>query len=102
MQEFSESATPGSYIADLIPPLSQLPAALQWWRSSAQKKYERQRDIWMKYWNTLLEQIAAGTAPDCFVKQFAEGDYKKQDISEAQAAFVAGSKYCNDLSKLVA
>jgi hypothetical protein len=46
----------------------------------------------MKYWNTLTSQMAAGNAPECFVKQFAEGDYKKQDISEAQAAFVAGSK----------
>ena len=93
MQEFSESAEPGAYIADLIIPLARLPFALQWWRPSAQKKYERQRDIWMKYWNTLAEQIGSGKAPECFVTQFALGDFKKQDISETQAAFVAGSKY---------
>ncbi|KAF2027348.1 putative O-methylsterigmatocystin oxidoreductase [Setomelanomma holmii] len=91
MQEFSESATPGAYIAELVPPLGKLPTALQWWRASAEKKYRRQRDIWMKYWNSLLQQVSAGTAPECFVKQFAEGDYRKQDISETQAAFVAGT-----------
>ncbi|KAH7093668.1 putative O-methylsterigmatocystin oxidoreductase [Paraphoma chrysanthemicola] len=91
MQEFSECAPPNGYLADLLPPLSRLPTALQWWRPSANRKYERQRNIWMKYWNTLTSQMAAGDAPECFVKQFAEGDYKKQDISEAQAAFVAGT-----------
>lgn len=101
MQEFSESAAPGAYIADLIPPLAQLPVALQWWRASAKRKYERQRDIWMKYWNTLKDDINAGKAPECFVKQFAEGDYKKQDISETQAAFVAGSRLSNCLVLLL-
>lgn len=94
MQEFSESATPGAYIADLIPPLARLPASFQWWRASAQKKYKRQEAIWIKYWSTLVDQIAKKTAPECFVKQFAERDYKKQEISETQAAFVAGSKKC--------
>lgn len=44
----------------------------------------------MKYWTTLKQQMAEQKAPDCFVKRFIETDYEKQDISETQAAFVAG------------
>ena len=92
MQEFSESATPGKYIADLFPPLAQLPIFMQWWRKSANQYMQRQANIWMKYWSRLKAQMAENKAPDCFVKQFMETDYKKQDISDIQAAFVAGSK----------
>jgi len=54
------------------------------------KCQQRQANIWMKYWTTLKQQMAEQKAPDCFVKQFIETDYEKQDISEIQAAFVAG------------
>ncbi|KAK9784135.1 putative O-methylsterigmatocystin oxidoreductase [Seiridium cardinale] len=91
MKEFSESASPGAYIAELIPWLANLPVYMQWWRGSALKLYTRQRDIWMKYWNTLQSQADAGRAPDCFGKQFRESDFQKQGISDEQAAFVAGT-----------
>ncbi len=38
-----------------------------------------------------MVQIDTKSAPECFVKQFAETDYKKENISEVQAAFVAGT-----------
>ncbi|KAF7535030.1 hypothetical protein G7054_g5716 [Neopestalotiopsis clavispora] len=91
MKEFSESAAPGQYIAELIPALARLPVWLQWWRASALQSYRRQRHIWMKYWSRLQEQIGQGCAPDCFGKQFTESDYQKQDIDDEQAAFVAGT-----------
>lgn len=47
----------------------------------------------MKYWMNLKHQVANKEAPDCFVKQFMETDYQKQDISEVQGAFVAGSEW---------
>lgn len=59
----------------------------------ALKYQDRQTRIWMKFWNTLKAQIAAKTAPDCFVKQFIETQFEKQGIDEVQAAYVAGSEY---------
>jgi len=44
----------------------------------------------MKYWKKLEGQIQDGTAPECFVKQFAESDYQDKGISEIQAAYLAG------------
>lgn len=94
MKEFSERTAPGAYLADTLPPISDIiPVPLQWWRKSALQSYQRQERIWLKYWNTLQLQMQEGKAPECFVKQWAETDYKKQGIDETQAAFVAGSKF---------
>src|SRR5271170_1913037 len=49
--------------------------------------------VWMKYWKKLEGQIQDGTAPECFVKQFAESDYQAKGISEIQAAYLAGCTF---------
>ena len=49
--------------------------------------------VWTKYWKKLEEQIHDGTAPECFVKQFAESDYQAKGISEIQAAYLAGCTF---------
>lgn len=92
MEDFSKAATPGAYLADAFPPLAKLPAALQWWRKSALAGYNRQAQIWLKYWNKLRAQMMEKTAPECFVKQFMEDLDAKNDIDEVTAAFVAGSE----------
>lgn len=91
MKEFSESVAPGAFLADMIPPLGRLPVFLQWWRKRALRYQQRQATIWMKYWTDLKAQIDQKNAPECFVKQFAETDYRAQGISELQCAFVAGT-----------
>ncbi|KPI39709.1 Fumitremorgin C synthase [Cyphellophora attinorum] len=92
MKEFSEHTAPGTYLADTIPPIADIiPRSLQWWRKSASLLYEHQLSLWMKYWKTLKQQIRQGSAPECFVRDFAATDYEDQGISEEQAAFVAGT-----------
>ncbi|KAH7355740.1 putative O-methylsterigmatocystin oxidoreductase [Pyrenochaeta sp. MPI-SDFR-AT-0127] len=91
MKEFSENARPGAFLADVYPPLVKLPIPLQWWRARALRYYRRQRDIWMKYWNTLETQIAQNVAPECFVRQWHDAGFEKQNVDNEQAAFVAGT-----------
>ncbi|KAL2839386.1 cytochrome P450 [Aspergillus pseudoustus] len=91
MQEFSEAAEPGKHIAEIFPALVKIPAWMQWWRKAARRSFNRQAAIWMKYWKRLRSQIDSNEAPECFVKQFIETDYEKNDISELQASFVAGT-----------
>lgn len=93
MKDFSEAAAPGAFIAELIPPLNDIiPIPLQWWRTRALSYQKRQTKIWVGYWDRLMGQIQQGRAPECFVKQFSETDYKTQGISDVQAAYVAGSR----------
>lgn len=93
MDDFTTAAAPGGYVADLLPALTGLPTWMQWWRPHAVRGYKKQLAVWMKHWNRLKDQMWEGKAPECFVKQFLETDFKKQDITEEQAAFVAGCKF---------
>jgi hypothetical protein len=54
--------------------------------------FKRQETLWMRLWSELKAKIEAEEAPDCFVKQFIETQYPKMDITELQAAFLAGCK----------
>jgi len=92
MNDFSIVAAPGAYIADTVPVLGKLPPSLHWWKSSILPLQQRQARLWMKFWNDLKAKMEKGKAPECFVKQLIESEYQKHDISELQAAFVAGCK----------
>ncbi|KAI8656120.1 hypothetical protein NCS55_01266500 [Fusarium keratoplasticum] len=91
LHDFSQAAQPGAYLADLIPPLGNLPWFLQWWRPSAIRAYKKQRDTWMGYWKRLQIALQENRAPECLVRQLVESDLKKQGISEVEAGFAAGS-----------
>ncbi|KAH6971061.1 cytochrome P450 [Ilyonectria sp. MPI-CAGE-AT-0026] len=91
LTEFSITAEPGAYIADLFPPLGRLPQWLQWWRPTATRAYNRHTAIFMKYWNTLKEKLEHGNAPECLVKQIMETGIEKQGVTEVEACWVAGS-----------
>lgn len=91
MEDFSNVAKPGTYLADTLPFLGNLPPSLQWWRKDVKPYFEKQASLWMSFWSTLKTQMETKKAPECFVKQFIESDYEKQGISELQAAFLAGS-----------
>ncbi|KAI0123381.1 cytochrome P450 [Xylariales sp. AK1849] len=91
LNDFSQAAQPGAFVADLFPPLARLPKILQWWRPSATAAYEKQKDVWMGYWNGLQTSVKDGIAPECLVKELVESDLAKQGISEVEAGFAAGS-----------
>jgi cytochrome P450 len=91
MNDFSTMAKPGTYLADTLPFLGNLPPRLQWWRKGVKPYFDKQANLWMSFWSTLKTQMETKQAPECFVKQFIESDYENQGISELQAAFLAGS-----------
>ncbi|CVK96639.1 related to O-methylsterigmatocystin oxidoreductase [Fusarium mangiferae] len=91
LEDFSQAAQPGAYVADMFPPLNKLPKGLQWWRASAEAAYERQKATWMRYWDRLQTHLKENRAPECLVKQLAESNLEKQGISEVEAGFAAGS-----------
>jgi hypothetical protein len=57
--------------------------------------------MWMKLFKELQSASAAGTAPECFVKQLVENNFEKHGIDEMQAAFVAGSR-CPSIALTIA
>lgn len=93
MQDFSEASAPGKYLAEAFPPLSKLPVWMQWWRKQAERCFQRQASIWMKYFSELQESIEQKEGPECFVKGLIESGYEKNGISDLEASFVAGSMF---------
>ncbi|KAJ2901599.1 hypothetical protein MKZ38_001619 [Zalerion maritima] len=91
MHDFSLAAAQGAYLADMFPPLSNIPKMLQWWRPRATAGFEKQKDTWMGYWDRLQTALKEDRAPDCLVKQLVETNLDTQGISEVEASFVAGS-----------
>ncbi|KAF9871484.1 hypothetical protein CkaCkLH20_11131 [Colletotrichum karsti] len=91
LKDFSEAAEPGAYLADLFPPLANIPSCFQWWRSGALQAYHRQKKTWMHYWDDLKSAVLEKRAPECFVKHFLETDFEKLGITDVQAGFAAGS-----------
>ena len=92
MKDFSEVSSPRRInVADGIPQLAEiLPVRLQWWRKSLEPFFNRQETLWMRLWSDLKTRMEADEAPDCFVKRFIETNYLKMEITELQAAFLAG------------
>lgn len=91
MNDFSNVATPGAYLADTIVLLGKLPRSLQWWRGPLKPLFDRQARLWMSFFTSLKTKVETKQAPECFVKQLIDSDYQAQGISEIQAAFLAGS-----------
>ncbi|KAF5695700.1 cytochrome P450 monooxygenase [Fusarium mundagurra] len=52
--------------------------------------FEYDREVYLKFYRDLVQQIQDGTAPDCFIRDFYEGGLEKSGISEEQAAYAAG------------
>ncbi|KAF1937890.1 cytochrome P450 76C3 [Clathrospora elynae] len=91
MNDFSTMGRPGTYLADTLPSLGNLPPCLQWWRKGVKSYYDKQANLWMSFWTSLKTQMETNQAPECFLKQIIESDYEQQGISELQVAFLAGS-----------
>lgn len=98
LNDFSQAAQPGAYLADLITPLANLPKFLQWWRPSAEAAYERQKETWMGYWNRLQAALKEDRAPDCLVKHLAESNLEAQGLSEVEAGFAAGCELPSNIT----
>lgn len=92
MHDFSEYGAPGAFMAEVFPPLAQLPLWMQWWRKRALMYYQRQERLWTRLFANLKDEITKGKAPECFVKQMIESQFEKFGINQLQGAFLAGCR----------
>lgn len=89
---FTSIQNPGEWLVDAFPPLEHLPESLvQNWRTAGQKIHAHEKQLWMGLWNQLKVDVADGTAPPCFAKDFFNSDWRDQGIDELQAAYINGS-----------
>jgi cytochrome P450 len=91
MDNLTEFTAPGAHAVDSFPSLAYLP---QWllgnWRSMAKSIFDHDSKVYMELWNNLKKEVDAGTAKECFCKNFYLNDPKKQGIDDLLAAYTCG------------
>jgi len=89
---FTSIQNPGEWLVDAMPALTWLPEwMVQNWRTAGQKIHAHEKQLWMGLWNQLKADVADGTAPQCFAKDFLNSDWREQGIDELQAAYINGT-----------
>jgi len=88
---FVQVRRPGEWLVDVFPQLasSKLFDMVSNWRRVGRSFYEADRQVFLKFWNRMKEDIANGTAPHCFGKEFIQSDLDKHGIDSEQAAWIA-------------
>jgi hypothetical protein len=89
---FTSIQNPGQWLIDAFPELEYLPEKLvQNWKTEGQKIHAHEKQLWMGLWNQLKVDVADGTAPPCFAKDFLNSEWREQGIDELQAAYINGT-----------
>ncbi|OQV09309.1 hypothetical protein CLAIMM_13443 [Cladophialophora immunda] len=91
LDNFTHVSAPGAYLVDSFPSLTKLPQCLFGnWRSVGRKMFEHDSQVYLDLWNNLKQQVADGTAEECFCKDFLVNDPRKSGIDDLQAAYTCG------------
>lgn len=92
LEHFVAMASPGAWYVDAFPSLAYLPSALvqNWW-NIGREWFAFDSKVYLDLYRNLVKQVKAGTAADCFVKDFYLGNPEKNGIDELTAAYSAGS-----------
>jgi cytochrome P450 len=92
LEHFTAMAEPGAWLVDAFPSLAKLPSRLvqNWWKIGREWHAEDSA-IYLGFYRELVEKIKNGTAPECFVRDFYEGNPEKNGVDEEGAAYAAGT-----------
>lgn len=91
LDHLTEMTAPGAHAVDSFPSLAALPEVLLGrWRTHGRRIFEHDSAVYMDLWRRLKAEVAAGTARDCFCRDFYLADPAKNDIDELLAAYTCG------------
>lgn len=91
LDNLTEITAPGAFAVDSFPSLAGLP---QWmlgnWRTYGKKVFEHDSKVYLELWDRLKREVDAGTARDCFCKDFYLNDPAKSGVDDLLAAYTCG------------
>lgn len=91
LDNFTNVSAPGAFIVDSFPSLTVLPEFMTgYWRSKGQKMFQHDSRVYLDLWETLQKEVKAGTAEECFCKDFLVNNPAKAGIDDLQAAYTCG------------
>ena len=82
---------PGSFLVDTFPSLAMNPIynVLSNWQKVGAEIHRKDSQVFLQFWNQMLKEVEAGTAPHSFGREFVQSDYKSQGLDELDAAYTA-------------
>jgi hypothetical protein len=63
--------------------------AISNWKKIGAEIYKADSEVYLSFWNQMLEEVKAGTAPHSFGRDFAQSNYKTRGLDELDAAYNA-------------
>jgi len=93
LKRFGAIRRPGQWLVDAFPPLADFPL-FDWvsnWREYGNEVHKADSAIWMDFWNNMIKEVQAGTAPYSFGKLFSESGFESEGLDTLQAAYVLGT-----------
>ncbi|KAI1608317.1 cytochrome P450 [Exophiala viscosa] len=91
LDNFTNVSAPGAFMVDSFPSLARLPES--WfgnWRTRGRKMFEHDSRVYLDLWENLKKEVDAGTAEECFCKDFYVNDPARSGINDLQAAYTCG------------
>jgi hypothetical protein len=91
LRRFVTFRRPGSFLVDTFPTLAEIPLFNYFsdWQRLGAEIHKADSEVFMSFWNQMLKEVKAGTAPHCFGRDFVQSNYKTQGIEELEAAYTA-------------
>lgn len=90
---------PGSFLVDTFPTLAKIPLfnLLSNWQKIGAEIHKKDAEVFLGFWNQMLKEVEAGTAPHSFGRDFVQSNYKAQGLEELDAAYTAYPLHFNEI-----
>ena len=82
---------PGSFLVDTFPSLASFPLfnLFSNWQKIGAEIYKKDSEVFLSFWDQMLEEVKAGTAPHSFGRDFVQSNYKALGLDDLLAAYTA-------------
>ena len=89
LDRFVTYRRPGSFLVDTFPSLANFPLYnwLSNWKKIGGEIHKADSEVFLMFWNQMLDEVQAGTAPHCFGRDFVRSNYQGQGLDELDAAY---------------
>lgn len=67
------------------------------WQKIGAEIFKTDSEIFLSFWNRMLDEVKTGKAPHSFGRDFAQSNYKAQGLDELDAAYTAYETHLAEL-----
>lgn len=80
---------PGSFFVDTFPSLADFPLYNMFsnWKKIGAEIHRADSEVFLGFWNQMVKEVEAGTAPHSFGRDFVQSNYKAMGLSDLEAAY---------------